>query len=435
MIYLVGERNDQILAELWAAGVDATVTESYPVGIEAGDLIVLAQEPISRLGAHLINAYQTAGAIVLLEDAGGFNTPPMTEYLEDTYDPHPRREGTVHFVASDRGGSGRWRSAWPATVLEDAGYRVNVEISSVWTETVRLSKDDLVIAHRPEFSSSWLGIQRKIQANGIPVLVDEDDDITAIPTSFDSRFRHQARARLPDHDQAIREADGLIVSTPRLEEVYGPLAKQTWVMPNLIPEWVFHAGAKLDANNVKVGWAGITRTHLHDLHWVKPEIQRALEGATFTSVGDDLTPGVLGLPRSECETRGIIYDPSLFYREMSRADIGIVPLDPSEPLNLAKSYIKALEYMALGRPVVVTRLPEQEKLVTPGTGFLASSPMEFADHVQRLVRDRRLRERMGQAAQERARAFTLNARGAQWLAVLDGWVNAEDQPSMQRAGV
>ncbi len=58
-----------------------------------------------------------------------------------------------------------------------------------------------------------------------------------------------------------------------------------------------------------------------------------------------------------------------------------------------------LEAMALGKPVVATRIPSNEVVIEDGvTGLLGRDAGELADHVRRLAADADLRRRMGQAA-------------------------------------
>lgn len=58
-----------------------------------------------------------------------------------------------------------------------------------------------------------------------------------------------------------------------------------------------------------------------------------------------------------------------------------------------------LEAMALGKPVVATRIPSNEVVIEDGvTGFLGNDAAELAEHVRRLSRDAGLRARMGAAA-------------------------------------
>jgi glycosyltransferase involved in cell wall biosynthesis len=313
------------------------------------------------------------------------------------------------FITTDSGGGDRWRSVWPAEALQKRGYQADV------FRGLPLGldpKQDVVISHRP-LAKDLLRYLRAYREAGIRVLLDEDDDLNVIPDSFDRPIRRKAAEVISGHDRAIQEADGLIVTTDHLREVYGPLAKRTWVLPNLIPRKVGTYGSIVDDGKVRVGWAGITKVHRHDLWWLKPVMKKLLRGAMFTTVGDPKTPEELGLEDAEVFT----YQKTVrsFYWLMARADIGIVPLHPAEKLNLGKSGIKALEYMILGKPVVAVKLPEQQKVVVHGeSGFLASTPNQFAGYVQRLVRDPDLRRDMGAAAKERADLFTLETAGHQW---------------------
>lgn len=61
-----------------------------------------------------------------------------------------------------------------------------------------------------------------------------------------------------------------------------------------------------------------------------------------------------------------------------------------------------LEAMALGKPVVATRIKANEAIVEHGvTGFLASDAEELCGYVRLLLEDEKLRVRMGQAAREK----------------------------------
>lgn len=59
-----------------------------------------------------------------------------------------------------------------------------------------------------------------------------------------------------------------------------------------------------------------------------------------------------------------------------------------------------LEAMALGKPVVATRIPANEVVIDHGiTGLLGNGAEELAEHVLRLASDPELRSRLGRAAQ------------------------------------
>ncbi|MBX3180004.1 MAG: glycosyltransferase [Candidatus Hydrogenedentes bacterium] len=89
---------------------------------------------------------------------------------------------------------------------------------------------------------------------------------------------------------------------------------------------------------------------------------------------------------------------------LQEADIGLMPLDDT-PRARGKCAFKALQYMAVGTPVVVSPVGMNAEVVEDGvTGFLADTPEEWRDRLGQLIADPDLRERMGRAARERVRA-------------------------------
>lgn len=281
-----------------------------------------------------------------------------------------------------------------------------------------LSKGDAVILHRP-LAKDFLEWLRAYRRAGVKVIVQVDDDSSCIPTT--NRWQISPE-QLRLHDRAIAEADGLIVTTPRLQKVYSPMARRTWLIRNYLPARLsgplYQWSGRLPVA-IRVGWAGTTECHLHDLQWLAGVADQMLYGATFSHVGDPpdrtVTPAhrALGIT-GETELFPLELDETHFYKLMSRADVGIVPLEPGL-FNTAKSWLKGLEYMTLGIPVVATKVAEYESLITHGVdGFLASTPAKFADYVQQLVWDPVLRQRMAVAAKVRASELTLERN-------LDGW--------------
>lgn len=297
------------------------------------------------------------------------------------------------------------RSYWPAGYLSDLGY--DSECSTEWPE-----EGDVIVIHRPLGRGNLEQILR-YRDRGARVLISEDDDLTTLHQTKNPR---QDLVDVAQHLACISAADGLIVTTDKLEEVYGAMARESFLCPNYLPAWVakqkmVHPHPRTNVPRprpraqVRVGWAGNVESHLHDLEWLRPVAQRAMSGALFSTIGDPRVPRVLGL--TFFEVRDWAWRLHDLYARMSTADIGIVPLAPIE-FNESKSWLKALEYMTLGKPVVVSNMPEQAKLVTHGDdGFLADSQEEFADYVQRLIYDHELRARMGERARAKAAGITL----------------------------
>ena len=102
------------------------------------------------------------------------------------------------------------------------------------------------------------------------------------------------------------------------------------------------------------------------------------------------------------EFTGFIPDEDML-RSLSTVDIALDP-NPSSPLNDVSTWIKVMEYMALGKPVVSFDLKETR--VSAGEAALFAPPNDeaaFARNIARLMDDEALRARLGDTGQRRVR--------------------------------
>lgn len=319
-------------------------------------------------------------------------------------------ESSLRFIASDPFGGGNLRSFWPADELRRRGWQARCEID---IPTPVDNEYDAILIHRPLFPTFPDKVKR-FQAAGARVIIDEDDDLTKIhQTKNEIGLMEWVPRAVQAHDIAISIADAVTVATEPLKRVYEKLNPNVTVCRNALPQDFSTIRSYLRDGYVRVGWAGITQTHRHDLEWIAPAWPQLSAGTMFSTVGDEKTIRFLE-HKGPYEHDAFQADPRRLYKYMARASVGIVPLLPCE-FNEGKSWLKALEYMTLGVPVVATRLPEQELLITHGeNGFLADTPEEMADLVQTLVNDPDLREDMSRAAVRRARELTIEETGDVW---------------------
>jgi glycosyltransferase involved in cell wall biosynthesis len=105
------------------------------------------------------------------------------------------------------------------------------------------------------------------------------------------------------------------------------------------------------------------------------------------------------------------------------ADICLLPLTATSIASRYTSPLKLFEYLALGKPVVVSDLPSMRSVLEPGKQALmaqAGDAAAFAAAIDRLLADPELRRRLGTAARERARDFGWDTRGARIKAFIEG---------------
>ncbi len=83
---------------------------------------------------------------------------------------------------------------------------------------------------------------------------------------------------------------------------------------------------------------------------------------------------------------------------LQKFDIGLYPLPLDSDFVLGKSGLKALQYMAVGVPVVATAIGANYRIIRDGeTGFLVKTPEEWLEKITRLMDSPELRKTIGMA--------------------------------------
>jgi glycosyltransferase involved in cell wall biosynthesis len=102
-------------------------------------------------------------------------------------------------------------------------------------------------------------------------------------------------------------------------------------------------------------------------------------------------------------------------RYLSAADICLSP-DPSNELNDCSTMLKTMEYMAMGKPIVAFDLPETRFSAQEAALYATPNRVdEFADHIETLLVDAALRQRMGAYGRERVEKHLCWDRSKQHL--------------------
>lgn len=199
----------------------------------------------------------------------------------------------------------------------------------------------------------------EMRSRGTPVFVEIDDNYTVgVPikqlSSWQDKFDTTERDRYSYqvHKWIVRSGivDGVIVSTPKLAEVYGFLHKNVHVCQNSVDpdDWPAGEPEHQPDGVLRVGWAG-SASHAYDLN----DIARALDWASRQKDVEVVLFGQLSLP---IKHRNIPWMDSLAeYRiNVSQIDVMLCPLRPGIWAD-CKSDVKALEASMGGAVPVVSR--------------------------------------------------------------------------------
>ena len=143
--------------------------------------------------------------------------------------------------------------------------------------------------------------------------------------------------------------------------------------------------------------------------------ERLKEGVKFLLLGKQLEK-----LREDVEEKGVadkfVFVGFVKHEEMpkfiSAADVGIAPYKPSEEMKKHGFYfspIKIFEYMACGKPVVASDLEIIRDIISANRCGLLAKPgnaEDFASKIEVLLRDEKMRERMGKNGRKAVLKYT-----------------------------
>ena len=142
-----------------------------------------------------------------------------------------------------------------------------------------------------------------------------------------------------------------------------------------------------------IGWTG-SHSSVQYLRIVEAPLRRLAELRRFRFVAIGVED--LRMPGVDTECRP--WRSATEVEDLWDLDVGIMPL-PDEPWARGKCAMKAIQYMGVGVPAVVSPVGANRDLIETGAnGFLAGPEDEWVETLDRLVSDDDLRARLGREA-------------------------------------
>ena len=112
--------------------------------------------------------------------------------------------------------------------------------------------------------------------------------------------------------------------------------------------------------------------------------------------------------------------------DLSRIQIGLMPL-PDEDWTRGKCALKALQYMALGIPTVVSPIGVNTDVICHNVnGLHAGTTDEWVEQLSRLIEDETLRRRLGVAGHKTVvDEYSAQVQGPRLLSIFESVVAAK----------
>lgn len=358
----------------------------------------------------------------------------------------------VTVYPADRYGCGYHRLIWASEYLQQQGHRVTIVTQSERhvEMTINDRTDEVVDVNCPE--TDVMVFQRVthrylvqaidvIRSRGIAVVVDVDDDLSAIhPDNPAFQLLHPNRAskyrvgKPTKHSwnnlaEACKRATLVTATTPALAQRYGARGNAV-VLPNYLADHYYDDAATGHVDSDLLGWPASLHSHPNDPAALGNAVARLVDrGARFhcVSVGEGVADA-FGIRDAERVTQESTPTDLLDWpRAIARLGVGIAPLADTR-FNAAKSWLKPLELAAVGVPWVGSPRAEYRRLHELGCGLVVDRPKDWFRVLNGLLTNERRRTELSDAGRSVAAQLRLRDHAWKWL---EAW---SDAVARERAG-
>lgn len=277
---------------------------------------------------------------------------------------------------------------------------------------------DVIVGQRLN-KHDGLGIWRGARTPFSRLVYETDDDVFTVNKENWQAYSLFAREEIQDaiiHGAEV--ADLITVTNGHLAQVMTEATGNpaTAVLPNHVPGWVLDM-KRPERPRPCVGWQG-GASHGADIGLAAEPMRRFLKrfpGWDLEFTGTDYRPTF----RADSGRMSYVPwvrvndDPHRYYTTMNFS-VGLAPL-LENAFNNSKSFLKCLEYNALGIPVLASDVGPYREYVQHGVnGFLIRRDHEWLKYASELASDDGLREKMGRQARECAREYTIERGWTLW---------------------
>lgn len=234
--------------------------------------------------------------------------------------------------------------------------------------------------------------EKALKRRGVRLVFDFDDAVWLPEVSKGNQ--KLAFLKRPSKTADIsRLSDQVIVGNDFLAEYARQFAKEVSIVPTTI-DTDYHKPQSVSKTKegICIGWTGTESTvkHFEAIVPVLRELKRKYEGLVYYKL---ITNKSVYFP--ELELEATIWDKDVEVEQLSEFDVGIMPL-PDDEWSRGKCGFKLLQYMALEKAAVASRVGVNVEIIKEGeNGLLASSREEWITQLSRVVEDAELRRTLG----------------------------------------
>jgi glycosyltransferase involved in cell wall biosynthesis len=252
---------------------------------------------------------------------------------------------------------------------------------------------DVVFVYR-EAALLGTGWFERLVARRCPIVFDFDDAIY-LPATSDVNKSFAFLKRTSKVPALCRMASAVTVGNGHLAsfaQQHNPVVE---VVPSTIDTDEYQVPPPPSNRRPVVGWTG-SPTTVRYLLALGPALRRLRQVCDFELLVIGASAAIEGV-----DVRVVPWQAETEVADLRVVDVGLMPL-PDDEWTKGKCGLKALQYMGLGIPPVVSPVGTNLQIVEDGiNGFHARSDEDWVDRIAILLRDPALRRRLGTAARTR----------------------------------
>ena len=260
-------------------------------------------------------------------------------------------------------------------------------------------------------------LEKLLFSSGLPVILDIDDALfEADPLGGRG---HKKLRDFKKYEYIASRCRAVVAGNSYLAAYYAKLAGNVHLIPTCVDHLKYAAIDHLPDpdGRIRLGWLA-TPANVGHLDLVRGPIESLARryDIEFRAVG--LTKA---LPWAMPHIRSIPWRLPEEMEYLREFDIGLMPLADSL-FTRGKCSFKLIQYMAAGVPAVVSPVGANcETLIDGEQGFLAETPEQWEEYLEKLILNENLRRKMGLSGRERVRThYSLAAYWPKYADILRG---------------
>lgn len=171
------------------------------------------------------------------------------------------------------------------------------------------------------------------------------------------------------------------------------------ILPTVVDTDAYFVAPERTPGPIRIGWSGSSYSARYGLPILQPILTRLANDHDFEFIAISNSDPQLNW--AGVKTRYIPWTDATEVEGLQTIDIGLMPLN-DEPFERGKCGLKAIQYMAVGVPAIVSPVGVNREIVIHGeNGYHCTHDDQWIDTLSMLLKDQGLRARLGRQARAR----------------------------------